>query len=61
MEQRNNADYYRRRIIEARARADGAFLPEVRVVHTEMAERYAQLLAEVEHGDRPRLGIVSRS
>ncbi len=61
MEQRNNADYYRRRMAEARAHAASATLPEVRVVHAEMAERYAQLLAEVERGDRPRLGIVSRS
>ncbi len=60
MEQLNNADYYRRRMVEARAHADGATLPEVRVVHAEMAERYAQLLAEVERGSRPRLGIVAR-
>ncbi len=60
MEQLNNADYYRRRMNEAQAHAAKATLPEVRVVHAEMADRYARLLAEVERGNRPQLGIVVR-
>jgi hypothetical protein len=61
----NNADYYRRRVVEARSHAEDATLPEVRRVHAEMADRYAQLLAEVEQregtgGARPLLGIVPR-
>jgi CpcD/allophycocyanin linker domain len=61
----NNADYYRRRVTEARAHAEDATLPEVRRVHAEMAVRYTQLLAEVERserpgGARPMLGIVPR-
>lgn len=56
----DNADYYRRRLEEARARAEMAQLPEVRRVHREMAERYSAMLQDVERGGiaRPTLGIV---
>ncbi len=55
----DNADYYRRRLEEARSRADAATLPEVRRVHSEMAERYSDMLRDVERGGpRPTLGIV---
>lgn len=64
MSQLNNADYYRRRAAEAQAHAAEAVLPEVRCVHREMAERYAQLVAEAERSERPAasrpvLGIVT--
>ncbi|PXA88716.1 hypothetical protein DMC47_29690 [Nostoc sp. 3335mG] len=57
----NNADYYRRRLDEARSRAEAAQLPEVRRVHREMAERYSVMLQDAERGTmRPTFGIVPR-
>ena len=58
----NNTEYYRRRLDEARTRADSALLPEVRRVHREMAERYSILLQDAERGRPapPGLGIVPR-
>ncbi len=56
----DNTEYYRRRLDEARERADAAQLPEVRRVHREMAERYSAMLHDAERGAgaRPVLGIV---
>lgn len=58
----DNADYYRRRLDEARERAETAQLPEVRRVHREMAERYSVMLRDAERtgATRPLLGIVPR-
>ncbi len=61
----NNAEYYRARAAQARARAEAATLPEVRCVHAEMAERYRLLEQEAAReghasGIRPTLGIVHR-
>ncbi|MGN7159865.1 hypothetical protein [Sphingomonas sp. SAFR-052] len=58
----DNAEYYRRRLDEARARAESAQLPEVRRVHHEMAERYSVMLQDAERSGlaRPLLGIVPR-
>ena len=58
----DNADYYRRRLDEARTRAETAQLPEVRRIHRAMADRYRVMLQDVEHGGvtRPTLGIVPR-
>lgn len=56
----DNTEYYRRRLDEARTRAESAQLPEVRRVHREMAERYSAMLQDAERGGiaRPMLGIV---
>ncbi|KQM28139.1 MULTISPECIES: hypothetical protein [unclassified Sphingomonas] len=57
----DNITYYRRRLAESRHRADEASLPEVRRVHTQMAERYSAILRDAERGVvRPLLGIVPR-
>lgn len=58
----DNAEYYRRRLGEARTRAETAQLPEVRRVHREMADRYSVMLRDAEQGGlpRPMLGIVPR-
>lgn len=58
----DNTEYYRRRLDEARTRADNALLPEVRRVHREMAERYSVMLQDAERGRpaSPILGIVPR-
>ncbi|MEP9403370.1 hypothetical protein [Sphingomonas sp. VNH70] len=63
MNDRNDCSYYRARAEEAQARARAATLPEVRRVHSEMAERYAALQREAERESRlaqthPMLGIV---
>ncbi|WP_156360071.1 hypothetical protein [Sphingomonas sp. Leaf10] len=58
----DNSEYYRRRLDEARTRAETAPLPEVRRVHRAMAEGYSAMLRDAERGGaaRPMLGIVPR-
>ena len=44
----SDASYFRRRADEEFAAAGSAALPQVRAVHFEMGERYAQLAAAIE-------------
>ena len=55
----NNSDYYRRRAEQAERLASAATMPEVRLIHRNMAEHYASLAAQSEPAPkRPALRLA---
>ena len=54
----NAPDYYRRRLVQASDRAERAARPDVRAIHAEFAQRYAELLRTAE-GAPPALRVVA--
>ena len=62
MHELNSPDYYRRREHQELKLAEQAVAPDIRAIHLELAQRYADLVRQAEAPiARPRLSIVARS